>query len=114
MRVIMMVAALGVVSLIIYLSSLERVRDVAVLKATGASSTFVAVGLAVQGVLVTAAATAVAVVVARFLEPLFPLRLELTGRVHLELIVLALLSGLLASAVGIRRVLTVDPAIAFE
>jgi putative ABC transport system permease protein len=114
MRVIMMIAALGVVALIIYLSALERVRDVAVLKATGAGSGFIAAGLAIQGVLVTALATGAAVVLARFLEPLFPLRLELTAGVHAELVALALLSGLLASLVGIRRVLTVDPVIAFE
>ena len=114
MRVIMMVAALGIVALIIYLSSLERMRDIAVLKATGASSRFVAGGLVVQALFVTVVATAAAFGLAPFLKPLFPLRLELTARVHLELLVFAVLVGLLASVAGIRRLLTVEPARAFE
>jgi putative ABC transport system permease protein len=59
-------------------------------------------------------ATLGAVVLARLLKPLFPLRLELTARVHVELVVFAILVGLLASIAGIRRLLTVEPATAFE
>lgn len=114
MRVIMLVAALGIVALIIYLSSLERMRDIAVLKATGASSRFVAAGLVVQALFVTVVAAAVAFVVAPFLKPMFPLRLELTARVHFELMVFAVLVGLVASVTGIRRLLSVEPATAFQ
>jgi putative ABC transport system permease protein len=114
MRVIMMVAALGIVALIIYLSALERMRDVAVLKATGASNRFVAGGLVVQALVVTGLATLGAMAIARVLKPVFPLRLELTARVHLELIVFAVVVGLLASVAGIRRLLTVEPASAFQ
>jgi putative ABC transport system permease protein len=114
MRVIMLVAALGIVALIIYLSSLERMRDIAVLKATGASSRFVAGGLVVQALFVTLAATAAAIALAPFLKPLFPLRLELTARVHAELVLFAVLVGLVASVAGIRRLLSVEPATAFE
>jgi putative ABC transport system permease protein len=114
MRVIMLVAALGIVALIIYLSSLERMRDIAVLKATGASNRFVAGGLMAQALFVTLVATAVAIGVAPFLKPLFPLRLELTARVYSELVLFAVLVGVLASIAGIRRLLSVEPAAAFE
>jgi putative ABC transport system permease protein len=113
MRVVMLVAALGIVALMVYLGALERVRDVAVLKATGASSSFVAGGLIVQSLVVTTAATIGAMVLARALKPLFPLRLELTGQVHLELAALGLVAGLVASVIGIRRVLSVEPVEAF-
>jgi putative ABC transport system permease protein len=112
-QAIMLVAAAAIVALIIYLSAIERVRDVAVLTVTGASRSFVAIGLAIQSLLVTAPATVLAFGLARLLKPVFPLDLELTARVHVELVLLAVAVGLLASLVGVRRVLTVDPAEAF-
>jgi putative ABC transport system permease protein len=63
--------------------------------------------------LVTAPATVVAFGLARVLKPLFPLDLELTVGTHVQLALLALAVGLLASLVGVRRVLAVDPAEAF-
>jgi putative ABC transport system permease protein len=112
-QAIMLVAAAAIVALIIYLSAIERVRDVAVLTVTGASRGFVAFGLAIQSLLVTAPATLLAFGLARVLKPVFPLDLELTVGVHVELALLAVAVGLLASLVGVRRVLSVDPAEAF-
>jgi putative ABC transport system permease protein len=112
-QAIMLVAAAAIVALIIYLSAIERVRDVAVLTVTGASRGFVAFGLAIQSLLVTAPATLLAFGLARLLKPVFPLDLELTVGVHVELGILAVAVGLLASLIGVRRVLAVDPAEAF-
>ena len=112
-QAIMVIAAAAIVALIIYLSALERVRDIAVLKASGASSSFVAIGLVVQGLVVTVPATLAAFVIARLLRPVFPLELVLTAGVQLQLALLAAGVGVLASLVGVRRVLRVDPATAF-
>lgn len=112
-RTILLLVAAGIVAFILYLSSLERTRDVAVLKATGATSRFIAAGLAVQGVLVALVASGVAVVFATALEPVFPLQLEVTAGIYLQLVAIAVGVGLLASLIGIRRALTVDPATAF-
>jgi putative ABC transport system permease protein len=112
-RTILLLVAAGIVAFIIYLSSLERTRDVAVLKATGATNRFIGAGLAIQGVLVTLAAAALSAVLAVALEPLFPLQLEVTAGIYLELVAIALVVGLAASLIGVRRALTTDPAMAF-
>lgn len=112
-RWLLLAVAAGIVAFILYLSSLERSRDVAVLKATGATSRFIATGLAIQGVLVAVSASIVGVVFAAVLEPVFPLQLEVTPGIYVQLVVIATVVGLVASLVGIRRALTVDPAVAF-
>lgn len=112
-RWLLLGVAAGIVAFILYLSSLERSRDVAVLKATGATSRFIAAGLAVQGVLVAVAASVVGIGLAALLEPVFPLQLEVTAGIHLQLVVIAVGVGLVASLIGIRRALTIDPAMAF-
>ena len=71
------VIAAIIIGAVVYLSTLERVRDFAVLKAVGASSRDLFLGLAAQSVVV------------------------------------ALVVGLLASLVGLRKAITVDPALAF-
>lgn len=112
-RLMLVGVAAGIVAFILYLSSLERTRDVAVLKATGATTRFIGLGLALQGVLVAVASSVAAMVLATVLEPLFPLQMEVSLGIHLRLALLAVVVGLLASLVGIRRALTVDPAVAF-
>lgn len=112
-RTILLLVAAGIVAFIIYLSSLERTRDVAVLKATGATNRFIGAGLAIQGVLVTLVAAMVAAVFAVLLEPLFPLQLEVESGIYVQLVAIAVGVGLAASLIGIRRALTTDPAMAF-
>jgi putative ABC transport system permease protein len=105
--------AIGIVGSIVYLSALERTRDFAVLKATGATSLFLFVGLALQAVLLSVASAALGIVLAHLLAPGFPFRLSLTASSALVLIGVAILIGLLASGVGLRRAASVDPALAF-
>ncbi len=112
-QAMMVIAAAAIVALIIYLSALGRVRDIAVLKASGATNGFVATGLVVQALVVTLPATLAAFVIARLLQPVFPLELILTTGVQVQLALLATGVGVLASLVGVRRVLRVDPATAF-
>lgn len=61
----------------------------------------------------TLAAAAVSAVFAVALEPLFPLQLEVTPGIYVQLVGIAVAVGLAASLVGIRRALTIDPAMAF-
>jgi putative ABC transport system permease protein len=113
MRTILLGVAAGIVAFILYLSSLERVRDVAVLKAVGATDRFLSAGMAVQGVLVTVGACLVSFVLAFIIRPAFPLQIALEPSIFLQLFVIAVVVGLLASLVGIRRALKTDPAVAF-
>jgi putative ABC transport system permease protein len=110
---LLLVVAAGIIGSIIYLSALERVRDFAVLKATGASNRALLAGLALQALLLAAAAAVLATILANLLAPVFPFTIEIPTSAYLRLAGLALVVGLLASLTGLRRAVGVDPALAF-
>jgi putative ABC transport system permease protein len=105
--------AAGVIGSIIYLTALERVRDIAVLKATGASGRGVMGGLALEALILAVLAAAIAIVLALLLKPMFPFRVEIPAKTYVTLLVVATVVGMLASVAGLRRVARVDPAAAF-
>jgi len=107
------IVAAGIIGSIVYLSVLERTRDFAVLKATGASNGSLLLGLALQAVILSALSALLAAGLARVLARGFPFAVEFTVRAHVMLLVVALSVGLLASVAGLRRAVTVDPALAF-
>ncbi len=105
--------AAGIVGSIVYLTALERTRDFAVLKATGASNWSLFTSLGVQALVLSGAAAIVAVVLGSLLTPLFPMQVTVQAGSFVALIVLALVVAVLGSAFGLRRAITVDPALAF-
>ena len=105
--------AAGIIGSIVYLSALERLREFAVLKATGASNRSLLVGLALQAVILSATAAVLAVGIARLLAPVFPFTVEIPPLAFPKLVVVAMLVGLAASAAGLRRAVSVQPALAF-
>jgi putative ABC transport system permease protein len=107
------IVAAGIIGSIVYLSVLERTRDFAVLKATGASNGALLAGLALQAVILATLAAVVAALLAPVLAKGFPFAVEITLRSHITLLAVALTVGLLASLAGLRRAVTVDPALAF-
>jgi putative ABC transport system permease protein len=113
LNILLWLVAAGIIASIVYLSILERQRDFAVFKATGASSAALYGGLALQAVLLSVTAALVAAGLAHLLQPGFPFALELTAVAVLRLLVVALVVGLVASLVGLRRAVAVDPALAF-
>ena len=98
---------------VLYLNALERTRDMAVFKATGTSGRSIAAGLAVQAGVVALLAGAVAAVIATLLVPRFPMAVELSTRTYVMLPIVALSVALLGAVGGLRRALTVPPALAF-
>jgi len=106
------VAAL-VIGSVVYLSALERRRDFAVYKATGWSTRELAVGLALQSVLLSTLASLVGLVAAQLMLPLFPIAFEIPGAARVLLPVIGVVVGLLASAAGLRKAVGVEPALAF-
>lgn len=106
------VAALIVGSLI-YLSALERTRDFAVFKAVGVTTRSVLAGLALQAVVVAVVAAVLGAVLSLGLGPLFPIPVVVPTSAFVFLPVIAVVIGLLASVAGMRRAVTVDPALAF-
>jgi putative ABC transport system permease protein len=113
MSALLWIVAAGIIGSIVYLSALERVRDFAVLKATGASNRHLLAGLALQAVILAVSAALLAMVIARILVPAFPISVEVPLSAFLVLPVIAVVVGLLASAAGLRRAVGVDPALAF-
>ena len=105
--------AAGIIGLIVYLSALERVRDFAVFKATGAPNRTVVGGLVVQATLLALIAAVLGVGVGRLVSLSLPFPAEFTVAGFLQLIVVALVVGVLASIAGLRRALRTDPALAF-
>jgi len=107
-----LVAAL-IVGSMIYMSALERTRDFAVFKAVGVPTRAILAGLAMQAVVVAILAAALGGALSVLLGPLFPMRVDIPRIAFLLLPVVAVSIGVLASLAGLRRAVTVDPALAF-
>ncbi|MEI7545769.1 MAG: FtsX-like permease family protein [Mycobacteriaceae bacterium] len=107
-----MVAAL-IVGSMIYMSALERTRDFAVFKAVGVPTRSILAGLAMQAIIVAVLAAVLGGVLSVLLGPLFPMRVDIPQIAFLLLPVVAVTIGVLASIAGLRRAVTVDPALAF-
>ncbi len=107
------VVAASIVGSMIYVSALERVRDFAVFKAVGVATLSILGGLAVQAVIVAVFAALLGGVLSVLLGPLFPMRVDIPTLAFVLLPVIAVVVGLVASVAGLRRAVTVDPALAF-
>jgi len=105
--------AASIIGAVVYLTALERQRDFAVFKATGVATRSILAGMVLQAAILAVAAALAGSVIATFLGPRFPMIVSLTLRAHLSLPVIAVLIGTVASIGGMRRVVTVDPALAF-
>lgn len=102
-----------VIGSVVYLSAIERARDLAVYKATGWSDRALAGGLALQAVVLALAASLLGLLLGTLLVPVFPLTFEVPVGARLLLPVVATGVGLLASLAGLRRAVRVQPALAF-
>lgn len=113
-RALLWVLAAIIVGAVVYLSALERQRDFAVLKAVGVSNRQLLGSLALQAVLVSIVAVALAAVVQIFLGSVFPLKVRVPASAFWQLPLFAVAMALVAGAVGMRRVAQSDPALAFS
>jgi putative ABC transport system permease protein len=112
-RILMWIVAAIIVGALMYVSSLERVRDFAVLKSLGSSSSRLFFGVAAQAVLITVLAALFAVGAAKLMSPMFALPTAVPTRAYLMLPIIAVAVGLASSLVALRRAVAVDPASAF-
>lgn len=112
-RALMWVVAAIIVAALMYVSSLERLRDFAVLKSLGSSSRLLFFGVAAQAVTITLLAAAFAVIASQLLKPMFALPIVLPPSAFIALPVVAVVVGLLSSLVALRRAIAVDPSSAF-
>ena len=111
--VLLWIVAACIIGSIVYLSALERVRDFAVFKATGTSTRSLMAGLAFQAVVISVLAGLFGAVIATVMAPRFPIAAEIPTSAYVLLPVVAIVVGFLASLAGLRRAVTVSPALAF-
>jgi putative ABC transport system permease protein len=112
MEMMWLIAAV-IVAALLYVSTLERVRDFAVLKAIGSSNGSIFGGVAAQSVIVTLLGAVIAAATANLLKPLFPLPVAIPTWAFVTLPAVAVVVGLLSSLVALRRAVGVDPSLAF-
>lgn len=111
-RILWIVAAF-VIGAVVYTSALERSRDFAVFKATGVSSRYVLLGMAVQAIVLSMIAAIVGIGVSRILIPFFPMHVSFPVTAVPWLFVEAIAVGVISSLFGARRAVSADPALAF-
>ncbi|MCV7199127.1 ABC transporter permease [Mycobacterium angelicum] len=111
--ILLWIVAALIVGSVVYLSALERLRDFAVFKAIGTPTRSIMAGLALQALVVSLFAAAVGVLLSKLLAPLFPMIVAVPAGAYLALPGVAIVIGLVASLAGLRRVVAVDPALAF-
>ena len=112
-RVLLWFVAAMIIGTMTYLAALERLRDMAVLKAIGASTRQLAASIAIQGALIALLAALLASVLQVFAVGAFPLEVSVPARALWQVPVIAVLVALLAGVVGLRKAVRVDPALAF-
>lgn len=113
LRFLLWLVAGSIIGAIVYLTTLERLRDFAVLRAVGSTPRALFMGLASQSIVVSLGAAILSIGVASALAPTFPMPIEIPMSAYMLMPVIAIVVGLAASASGLRRALTVDPAMAF-
>ena len=113
LNILLWIIAAGIIGAILYMSALERIRDFAVMKATGASNRFVTSILGTQAIVLAIAAALIALLMSLALQPLVPMSVEVPTSAYSLLFIIAIVVGLVASIAGLRRVVSVDPALAF-
>jgi putative ABC transport system permease protein len=112
-KIMMWLVAAIIVAALLYVSALQRVRDFAVLKALGASSRALFGSLALQAVVVTLLASVFAMLICNFMGGLFNQPVAIPGIAFATLPAIAVVVGLIASLVALRRATGADPAAAF-
>jgi putative ABC transport system permease protein len=112
-RWLLWIVAAGIIGAIVYLSALERTTEFAVLKAIGVSTRDVVLGLVSQAVLLAALAVALAVLLETAAAPAAAMSVEVPTLSYLTLPLVALVVGVAASGLALRRALRIDPALAF-
>jgi len=110
---LMWLIAAGIIGLIVYLSAIERTRDFAVFKATGAPNRVIVGGLMLQAVMVALVAAVVGIPISRLVALGMPAEAGLVWSSVLQLVLVAIVVGVLASLAAVRKALTTDPAVAF-
>ncbi len=112
-NILLWLMAAGIVAAIVFVSVLERTRDFATLKAMGAPDRSLLGGLVVQSTVISIASAAASIAISRAISPTFSFPVSVPGSAYAQLLVTAMLVGVVASLAGVRKITRIDPALAF-
>lgn len=107
------VMAILITALMLYLATMDRLRDLAVLKAIGASESSLIVGIGLQALVLGLAAGLLAIALAYVMRPIYPGIVTLNVAVIWPVLPVSMVLSLLGSIAGSRRAVRVDPTEAF-
>ena len=107
------IMAAGIVAAIVYVSVLERTRDLATLKAMGTTNTSLIGGLVAQAGFISLVSAVASVAVCRAISPTFSFPVSVPPEAYVQLLVIAAVVGVVASLTGVRKITRIDPALAF-
>ena len=105
--------AAGVIGAITYLSVVEQTRNFAILRATGSPARLIVGSLVIQSMSVSVSAALLAVPFAFLLRLGMPMHSTITFGSVVQIVVVGIVVGVVASLAAARRAITVDPALAF-
>jgi len=109
-RIILLVISGVIISLIIYTSTLDKIRVIATLKLIGSQNRVIVGMILQQSLLMGGIAYGVGYILLSLTKDKFPRRIVLTPFDLQSLLVIVVLICTIASLVGIRKALRVDPA----
>jgi putative ABC transport system permease protein len=112
-KVTLWVLAIVIVGAVLYLAAIERVRDFAIFKATGAGNLDLVFGLGLQAAIVGVIAGVMSIGLAHLMKPVYPGLLSLPFAVAWPVVPVSVVIAVLSSIVGVRRAIKVDPSQAF-
>ncbi|MHB1987642.1 MAG: ABC transporter permease [Acidimicrobiales bacterium] len=112
-EILLWIVAAAIIAAVIYLSALERRVDFAVLKALGAPSAQLFLGLVIEAVAMALGAAVIGYGAEAALAPTSALAVRLSVGDYVAVPLLAVVVGIVASVLPARRAATVDPALAF-
>ncbi len=112
-KVLLWLVAALIVASVVYLTVLERTRDIAVFKATGVSNRSIGAGICLQAIIISVLASLLGVALSLVLSPLFPMEVVIATDSMVLLPLLAIAVGTVAGLFGVRRTGKVAPATAF-
>jgi putative ABC transport system permease protein len=109
-RIILLIISAVIISLIIYTSTLDKIRIIATLKLIGSQNRVIIGMILQQSLLMGIIAYFIGYVIISFTYEKFPRRIELVPFDLLGLLVIVVLICTISSLVGIRKALKVEPA----
>jgi putative ABC transport system permease protein len=112
-KILLWIVAALIVASVVYLTVLERTRDIAVFKATGVSNAAIGAGICLQAVIISVTASLVGIGLAVLLTPFFPMDVVISRGSMVAMPILAIVVGVVAGLIGVSRTTRVAPATAF-